>query len=128
MCEGCDVVSVMWAAHSETLTSGYNLKLTARVALLTRNIVIEGGSYPDLVKESFGARIIVGRAVYNGVSRNGEQTLCQSFVKYLCSELCSFCNSTTTTTTTTIHPPQKKKKRGKKKVHSEASCLGALQK
>ncbi|KAK7105773.1 hypothetical protein V1264_017108 [Littorina saxatilis] len=58
-------------AHSETLSSGYNLKLTARVALLTRNIVIEGASYTDMEKESFGARVIVGKAVYNGVSRSG---------------------------------------------------------
>ncbi|XP_076438726.1 fibrocystin-L-like isoform X2 [Babylonia areolata] len=58
-------------AHSETLTSGDNLKLTSRVALLTRNIVIEGGSYPDLVKESFGARVIVGKTVFDGESRNG---------------------------------------------------------
>lgn len=71
-----EVSGVMCAAHSETLTSGYNLKMTARVALLTRNIVIEGGSYPDMFKESFGARVIVGKAVYNGISRNGEQPFC----------------------------------------------------
>ena len=59
-------------AHSETLTSGYNLKMTSRVALLTRNIVIEGGDYTNLESESFGARIVVGSTVYDGVSRNGE--------------------------------------------------------
>ncbi|KAK7468036.1 hypothetical protein BaRGS_00036740, partial [Batillaria attramentaria] len=58
-------------AHTETLSNGYTLKMTARVALLTRNIVIEGADYPEMETESFGARILVGKTVYNGESGQG---------------------------------------------------------
>lgn len=55
--------------------SGQDLKMVARVALLTRNIVIEGGAYDTMETESFGARVIVGRTVYNSVSRSGEYAI-----------------------------------------------------
>jgi hypothetical protein len=62
-----------FAAHTETLASGDLIKMTARVAVLTRNIKIEGASYPNMIKESFGARVLVGKSVFNGVSRSGKK-------------------------------------------------------
>ena len=61
------------------MNNGVNLKLTSRVALLTRNIVIEGASYPEQEKQSFGARVIVGKAVIDGVSRAGQWSFTSSF-------------------------------------------------
>ncbi|XP_072027284.1 LOW QUALITY PROTEIN: fibrocystin-L-like [Amphiura filiformis] len=46
------------------VTYAYGLK--ADVALLTRNIKIEGADYSDLIEESFGARLIVGRFFQDG--------------------------------------------------------------
>ncbi|KAL8612388.1 hypothetical protein ACOMHN_020143 [Nucella lapillus] len=49
-------------AHTQTLASGEKLEMRARVARLTRNIVVEGRSYDGLMAESYGARIVFGRA------------------------------------------------------------------
>lgn len=40
-----------------------SIKMAAEVGLLTRNIKIEGGAYAKQESQSFGARIVVGRAV-----------------------------------------------------------------
>jgi hypothetical protein len=61
-----------FTAHTETLTSGQVLKMTARVALLTRNIKIEGAPYAQMDAESFGARVIVSKSVWNGEPRSGK--------------------------------------------------------
>lgn len=39
-----------------------SIKMAAEVGLLTRNIKIEGGAYAKQESQSFGARIVVGRA------------------------------------------------------------------
>lgn len=64
MCYAC-------SAYSKQLTSGLDLKLSSRVALLTRNIVIEGVAYDSMDNQSFGARVLVGRGVEDGVSLSG---------------------------------------------------------
>ena len=48
-------------AHSETI-NGYDVTMTAKVGLLTRNIKIEGADTPagSLQDQSFGARVLVG--------------------------------------------------------------------
>lgn len=48
-------------AHTET-ANGMSIKMAAEVGLLTRNIKIEGGAYAKQESQSFGARIVVGRA------------------------------------------------------------------
>ena len=44
----------------------YTYGLKAEVGLLTRNIKIEGNDYNNLLEESFGARVIVGRFFQDG--------------------------------------------------------------
>lgn len=41
------------------------VRIAAEVGLLTRNIKIEGGEYPDMDKEAFGGRVIVGQVDKN---------------------------------------------------------------
>ncbi|XP_061168814.1 fibrocystin-L-like [Saccostrea echinata] len=47
-------------AHTET-AGNKSMTMAAEVGLLTRNIRVEGATYDKLYKESFGARIVVGR-------------------------------------------------------------------
>ncbi|CAL1525942.1 unnamed protein product [Lymnaea stagnalis] len=51
--------------------NGETIELSATVALLTRNIKIEGEEYDGLIKDSFGARIVVGQTYYAGDQRSG---------------------------------------------------------
>ncbi|XP_043922184.1 fibrocystin-L [Protopterus annectens] len=46
--------------------TGQNYTLAADVGLLTRNIKIIGEDYPQLIEESFGARVLVSTFQYNG--------------------------------------------------------------
>eukprot|EP00795_Rhopilema_esculentum_P009048 gene9048-16692_t len=50
------------------------LRMAAKVGLLTRNVVIEGGDYPagSLGQESFGCRVLVGSYIDAGVSYRGK--------------------------------------------------------
>ena len=56
--------------------NGKDVSLRAVVALLTRNIKIEGQNYIELLSESFGARVLVGENLFteNGetISHSGE--------------------------------------------------------
>lgn len=56
--------SVPGTVHSYTLA--------ADVALLTRNIKIIGEEYPDMMKESFGARLLVGSFSSGGIDYKGK--------------------------------------------------------
>ena len=51
--------------------NGNNINLQAVVALLTRNIKIEGEDYDNLFSESFGARVLVGENFIDGESHSG---------------------------------------------------------
>ncbi|XP_022094388.1 fibrocystin-L-like [Acanthaster planci] len=55
--------------HVADYTADYTL--AAEVGLLTRNIKIEGNDYDLLFKESFGARVIVGRFFQSGTEYKG---------------------------------------------------------
>lgn len=57
--------------HSVTGT-GYSYTLAADVALLTRNIKIIGEEYPDMMKESFGGRVLVGSFSLGGIDYKGK--------------------------------------------------------
>lgn len=46
-------------------------KLAADVGLLSRNIKIIGGDYPQLYSESFGARVLVGSFSAGGIDYTG---------------------------------------------------------
>ncbi|XP_067676837.1 fibrocystin-L-like isoform X2 [Haliotis asinina] len=61
---------------SETLGTGHNYTVSAKVGLLTRNIKIIGEDYSGLYRESFGARVMVatstranGTEAYSGVAK-----------------------------------------------------------
>ena len=57
------------AAGEHTVEDGdvtYTYGLKSDVGLLTRNIKIEGADYDDLIEESFGSRLIVGRFFQDG--------------------------------------------------------------
>ena len=56
--------------------SGYSYTLAANVALLTRNIKIVGEKYPDMMKQSFGARVLVSSYTYAGVDYKGTKHCC----------------------------------------------------
>lgn len=45
--------------------------LAANVALLTRNIKIVGQEYPQMMEESFGARLLVGTYSWDGIDYKG---------------------------------------------------------
>ena len=49
----------------------YSIQLSAEVGLLSRNIRIIGEDYPDLVTQSYGARVLVGRYSYYNVEYTG---------------------------------------------------------
>ena len=60
---------ILITADEHTVTDGevtYTYGVKADVGLLTRNIKIEGGEYDDLIEESFGSRLIVGRFFQDG--------------------------------------------------------------
>lgn len=63
----------LFAAHTETI-NGNDIELSAMVALLTRNIRIEGEAYPEMESESFGARVIVGQTFDHNGQHSGEYT------------------------------------------------------
>ncbi|KAJ8313314.1 hypothetical protein KUTeg_009100 [Tegillarca granosa] len=46
--------------HKETLSTGEKLDLSAQVGLLTRNIKIVGGDYPNMQQDSYGVTVKVG--------------------------------------------------------------------
>ncbi|XP_072303332.1 fibrocystin-L-like [Eucyclogobius newberryi] len=52
--------------------TAYRYTLAADVALLTRNIKIIGEEYPDMTKESFGARVLVGTFSFGGIDYKGK--------------------------------------------------------
>lgn len=56
--------------HSVSGTS-FSYTLAADVALLTRNIRIIGEEYPEMMKESFGARLLVGTYSSAGINYKG---------------------------------------------------------
>ena len=59
------------SAHIETV-NGQDIRLSAKVALLTRNIKIVGEEYNELISESFGARVIVGQLFIGGETHSGQ--------------------------------------------------------
>ena len=63
---------------TETL-NGWTYNLAAEVGLLTRNVRITGGDYPDIEEESFGARVLVSKATTREdgdvIVRQGKSTL-----------------------------------------------------
>ena len=61
---------MLQTAHTEKI-AGKVIQLRATVALLTRNIRIEGLDYPLMQRESFGARILVGQGYFNRESHSG---------------------------------------------------------
>lgn len=56
--------------HSVPGTS-LSYTLAADVALLTRNIKIIGEEYPQMMEESFGARLLVGTFSWSGIDYKG---------------------------------------------------------
>ena len=52
--------------------NGQDVLLRAVVALLTRNIKIEGQDYANLFSQSYGARVLVGQNFINGETHSGE--------------------------------------------------------
>ncbi|GFN92106.1 fibrocystin-l [Plakobranchus ocellatus] len=65
-----DTVKFIHIAHKVTI-GGKTLELKAEVALLSRNIKIEGNEYTGSESESFGARVLVGQTFYDGEQRAG---------------------------------------------------------
>ncbi|XP_036949440.1 PKHD1 like 1, tandem duplicate 1 isoform X2 [Acanthopagrus latus] len=57
--------------HTASGTS-VSYTLAADVALLTRNIKIVGQEYPDMMKESYGARLLVGTYSWKGIDYKGK--------------------------------------------------------
>ncbi|XP_045915057.1 PKHD1 like 1, tandem duplicate 1 [Micropterus dolomieu] len=57
--------------HSVSGTS-FSYTLAANVALLTRNIKIIGQEYPEMMQESFGARLLVGTYSWAGINYKGK--------------------------------------------------------
>lgn len=51
--------------------TSFSYTLAADVALLTRNIKIIGEEYPQMMKESFGARLLVGTYSWAGIDYKG---------------------------------------------------------
>lgn len=56
--------------HSVSGTS-FSYTLAADVALLSRNIKISGEEYPQMVEETFGARLLVGTYSLAGIVYKG---------------------------------------------------------
>lgn len=56
--------------HSVSGTS-FSYTLAADVGLLTRNIKIIGHEYPQMMEESFGARLLVGTYSWAGIDYKG---------------------------------------------------------
>lgn len=54
--------------------TAFSYVLAADVGLLTRNIKIVGQEYPDMMAESFGARLLVGTFSSAGVQYKGKET------------------------------------------------------
>ena len=57
-------------AHTESV-GGKNVEMKAEVALLSRNIKVEGVEYEDMEQESFGCRVLIGQGYRNGDSHSG---------------------------------------------------------
>lgn len=51
--------------------TSFSYTLAADVALLTRNIKIIGVEYPQMMLESFGARLLVGTYSWAGIDYKG---------------------------------------------------------
>lgn len=60
--------------HAVSGTS-FSYTLAADVALLTRNIKIIGVEYPQMMEESFGARLLVGTYSWAGIDYKGNDYL-----------------------------------------------------
>ncbi|XP_072177767.1 fibrocystin-L-like [Diadema setosum] len=70
-------------AASETLDNGLgSYKIAAEVGLLTRNVIIEGADYPQLLAESFGARVLVGRFFQDGTLYEGRAQISYTQFKH----------------------------------------------
>lgn len=66
----------IYASAAENYTAPGTTKsyrLAGDVGLLSRNIKIIGGDYPDLYSESFGARVLVGSFSAGGLNYRGIQ-------------------------------------------------------
>lgn len=72
MLEGCLRTLCLSAGETHSV-SGTSLSYTlaADVALLTRNIKIVGQEYPQMMEESFGARLLVGTYSWAGIDYKG---------------------------------------------------------
>lgn len=68
----CLIRSSFLTAHSETLSSGQEIDVSAAVGLLSHNIRIVGEDYSKLYKESFGARVLIGLVTSRGQTYTGD--------------------------------------------------------
>ena len=57
--------------------SGRNFSMSAKVGLLSRNIIIEGANYPvgSVTNDGFGGRVLVGRYTQDGVTSIGKASI-----------------------------------------------------
>lgn len=68
------LTSVLFLSSGETHSvsgTSRSYTLAASVALLTRNIKIIGQEYPEMMQESFGARLLVGSYSWAGIDYKG---------------------------------------------------------
>lgn len=80
------LTSVLLLSSGETHSvSGTSLSYTlaASVALLTRNIKIIGQEYPEMMQESFGARLLVGTYSWAGIDYKGVFCIYFSFFIFI---------------------------------------------
>ena len=70
----CDFpfVAKEYTVNTDGASTTYSIR--AEVGLLSRNIKIEGAAYDNMLDESFGARVIVGKFYQDGVEYKGEYT------------------------------------------------------
>lgn len=68
-----DLVSSFSSGETHTASgTSVSYTLAADVGLLTRNIKIVGQEYPDMMKESYGARLLVGTYSWKGIDYKGK--------------------------------------------------------
>lgn len=72
--------------HSVSGTSS-SYTLAADVGLLTRNIKIIGQEYPEMMQESFGARLLVGTYSWAGIDYKGNKSF---FIKCIKCDFCTY--------------------------------------
>lgn len=67
------VLYVCWLFHSGGVITrgGYSVQMSAEVGLLTRNIRIIGEDYPNLIAQSYGARVLIGKYRHDGTEYTG---------------------------------------------------------